>query len=162
MARKFGKGSEKGEMDFELNIASIIDCFTVLITYLLVSASFISLGVLDVTVAVPAMAQESAPNNEPPKLTVNIELATGEQLVVRTTGAETKDYPIPARNGAWDFEAMTGYLKELKGRYPAFDSAMVSADDRIEYKDVVKTVQAARETLPNVALGTDQIGQWAP
>jgi hypothetical protein len=39
---------------------------------------------------------------------------------------------------------------------------MVSADDKIEYKEVVKTVQATRATIPNVALGTDQIGQWAP
>ena len=161
MARHFGASSEKGEMDFELNLASIIDCFTVLITYLLVSASFISLGVLDVTVAVPAQSQETAATPPPPKLTVSIELATGDSLMVRTTGAETKDFAIPAKNGAWDFEAMGAYLADLKGRYPQLDSAMVSADDRVAYKEVVKTVEAARAQLPHIALGTDQIGQWA-
>ena len=51
-----GKRKHAGETDFELNLASIIDCFTVLITYLLVSASFISLGILDVSVPVMACA----------------------------------------------------------------------------------------------------------
>lgn len=162
MARRFSKSAEKGEMDFELNLASIIDCFTVLITYLLVSASFISLGVLDVTVAVPAQAQETTPNNDPPRLIVTIELATGDSLMLRTAGAEVKDYPIPAKNGTWDFVQMTTYLSELKTRFPKLDSAMVSADDKIQYKEIVKTVQATRATIPNVALGTDQIGQWAP
>src|ERR1700722_17864850 len=101
---RYSKGSHAGEMDFELNLASIIDCFTVLITYLLVSASFITLGVLDVTVAVPAMAQETAKNDEPPKLIVSIELGADQLLEIRTTGVETKNYRVPAKDGAWDFE----------------------------------------------------------
>lgn len=161
MARRFGKKSEKGELDFELNLASIIDCFTVLITYLLVSASFISLGVLDVTVAVPSQPQEQARQIEPPKLVVTIALGLNKDIEIRTEGAETKNYPVPAKAGNWDFDTMNTYITSMKERFPKLDSAMVTADDRVEYKEVVKTVESARGALPNIALGTDQIGQWS-
>ena len=54
--------------DFEINLAPIIDCFTVLITYLLVSASFLSLAVFDVEVAInqPTLKTENAPLTPPP------------------------------------------------------------------------------------------------
>ena len=44
MSANFGSSSD-GEV--ELNITPIIDCFTVLITFLLASASFISIGFFD-------------------------------------------------------------------------------------------------------------------
>ena len=37
--------------DFDLNLAPIIDCMTVLITFMLASASFLSIGILDAGVA---------------------------------------------------------------------------------------------------------------
>jgi biopolymer transport protein ExbD len=43
----FNKSQEQ-ETDFELNITPIVDCFTVLITFLLMSASAIALGVYQV------------------------------------------------------------------------------------------------------------------
>ena len=39
------------EQDFELNIASIIDCFVVLIAFILISTSFFSIGILDAEVS---------------------------------------------------------------------------------------------------------------
>ena len=48
--RRLSKTREDGEEEVELNLASIIDCFTVvLITYLLFTAAFISLAELDVS-----------------------------------------------------------------------------------------------------------------
>ena len=46
-----GNFEGSGGQDFELNLASLIDCFTVLITFLLASASFLSVGILDAGVA---------------------------------------------------------------------------------------------------------------
>jgi biopolymer transport protein ExbD len=37
--------------DADINLAPIIDCFTVLIAFMLVSASFLSIGVLDAGIA---------------------------------------------------------------------------------------------------------------
>mgnify|MGYP003351965824 CR=1 FL=1 len=44
-------GPLDGGQDFELNLASIIDCLTVIIAFLLLSSSFVSYGTLDTAVA---------------------------------------------------------------------------------------------------------------
>jgi biopolymer transport protein ExbD len=148
-------------MDFELNLASIIDCFTVLITYLLVSASFLAIGMLDVSVAAQGTPQNAPPPNEPPPLVVSLELAAAQTLKIHTSGAETQEYPLPPANGAYDLAGMTAQLKKFKEKYPKLDSAMVTADDAVEYREVVKTIEEARVSLANVALGTGDKGQWA-
>ncbi|MGZ3688895.1 MAG: ExbD/TolR family protein [Bdellovibrionota bacterium] len=144
-----GKGSSQ---DFELNLASIIDCFTVLITYLLVSASFISLGALDVSVAANTAVDE-IPQTPPLSLTVRLE--PGQALKILTDGPEHGSIVFPPRDGKWDLEGMTGKLKEFQSRFPALSAAMVTADNEISYRDLVHTVETVRKTFPQVGLGTE-------
>src|SRR5450759_4468663 len=57
-------GSSSGQ-EVELNITPIIDCFTVLITFLLASASFLSIGFFEVyTPGTTASAQTLEPDVE--------------------------------------------------------------------------------------------------
>jgi biopolymer transport protein ExbD len=146
------------EADFELNIASIIDCFTVLITYLLLSASFITLGIFDVTVAVPS-AVEATPPPIPPELTLTIGVHRNNDLKIETEGKETGSFTINNARGLQDLEALEKYLKQVKEKFPKLDSAMVTAEDTTEYKELVKTIETTRKTLPQVALSADLDGK---
>src|ERR1700722_16150519 len=96
------------EIDFELNIASVIDCFTVLIVYLLLSASFITLGVLDVQVAAATNdGQETIPDTAAAvKLTMTIGVQGNNDIKIKTEGTDSKTYNIPSKNGAKDFETL--------------------------------------------------------
>ncbi len=58
MKKGFLKHGEH-EQDFELNLASIIDCFVVLIAFILVSTSFFSIGIIDAEVAGASTTSES-------------------------------------------------------------------------------------------------------
>ena len=49
----------KNSLDFELNLAPIIDCFTVLIAFILISASFASINILDAGIAFKEVNLES-------------------------------------------------------------------------------------------------------
>src|SRR5690349_10579471 len=89
------------EQDLELNLASIIDCFTVLITYLLVSASFIALGSFDVAVAKPP--SDSIQQEEKPEVSLAIEMEPNRDLKLKLSGAERASFVIPAKDGFWDF-----------------------------------------------------------
>ena len=51
-------GSSSGQ-EVELNITPIIDCFTVLITFLLASASFLSIGFFEVVTPGPSVSAET-------------------------------------------------------------------------------------------------------
>jgi len=144
------KGRHECEQDFELNIASIIDCFTVLIAYMLVSASFISLTSMDVNVAVPVYSGETAVEST---TELTIDLDSHRNILLKVGGPETASFLIPSRNDQWDLASLTEKLASLKGRWPDMSSALLTAEHNVEYRDVVKVVETARTSFPSLALG---------
>src|SRR5437588_4073509 len=54
---RFGKRFTSGQ-DFDLNLAPIIDCLTVLIAFVLISASYLSVGILEAGVAASGATQQ--------------------------------------------------------------------------------------------------------
>src|SRR5882672_8122358 len=82
--------------EVELNLAPIIDCFTVLITYLLVTASFLSLAALDVGVSATGTGTPPPPaaDNTPPPMVMSLEaLANGDIKINVRGGVSGKEYP---------------------------------------------------------------------
>lgn len=145
------EGSGKsGSQDFELNLASIIDCLTVLITFLLASASFLSIGILDAGIAA---AGASVSDGAPPPINITVELAKDFGLAVKVSGKTTSNTTLPAKNGAWDYEALNQNLAALKKQWPEVSAATLSADNSVEYRHVVKSMEVVRKTLPAVLLG---------
>ena len=145
-----GAGGSSNSQDFELNLASIIDCLTVLITFLLASATFLSVGILDAGIA--AAGNQATPQSPPP-ITITVEMAKDQVLAVKWTGKQSGNKSIPLKDGKADFVAMTQVLAELKSKWPDVSAVILTADNAVEYRDVVKTMEALRKTLPVVALG---------
>lgn len=149
-------GSESGgsrgaqSQDFELNLASIIDCLTVLIAFILASASFLSIGILDAGVAA---AGTTATDSTPPPITITVELDQWQKITLKVTGKSTSTTPIAARNGAWDYESLTQSLASLKQKWPSANAAILTAENDVEYRNVVKSMEVIRKTLPVVLLG---------
>ena len=136
--------------DLELNLASIIDCFTVLITYLLVSASFIALGTFDVDVARPPGPEAAS---EVPEVTLTIEMEQNRDLHLKLGGKERANIVIPAKDGFWDFDALTEKLEGFKTKWPSLKAALLAADSAMQYKEVVKTIEITKKSIPSVTLG---------
>jgi biopolymer transport protein ExbD len=136
--------------DFELNLASIIDCFTVLIAFMLASAAFVSIGILDAGVA--AAGAEAKPGT-PPAVNVTIELGADHKLTVKLSGKATSNQSFAAEAGKWNYAAMTQALASTKSRFSDVAAVTLTADNATEYRDVVKTMEEIRKTIPVVLLG---------
>jgi biopolymer transport protein ExbD len=144
----------EGGQDFDLNLAPIIDCFTVLITYLLVSASFISLTALDVGVAAQGQADPSAAPITPP-YNLMIELAPNHTVNFKLTGGPRNvdlTLPVPATGGQWNLEKVARQAQSLISTYPDLKEGTLSADPSILYKDVVHIVELLKKTFGKVYL----------
>lgn len=145
--------------DFELNLASIIDCFTVLIAFMLVTASFLSIGILDAGVA--ASAPATGQTTEPPPIQISLELNRDHSITIKTTGKESRTHTLAAPKLAsaaaspagWDYDALTASLADLHKRWPTVGAVTLQAENFIEYRDVVKTMEITKRTLPVVLLG---------
>ena len=114
-------GGGGGEGDVELNIAPIVDCFTVLIAYMLVSMSYIQLSIFDAGVAASPPA-DSAPA-EPPHpdakipLSFSVEVAETNQIELKLTGGKpevNEAISIQAVNGVPNTDELSLKVKALK------------------------------------------------
>jgi len=143
-----GKGQQS--QDFELNITSIIDTFTVLITFMLASASFLSIGLLDAGITAGG---ESASAAQPPSVNVEISLAKDQGIIVKLTGKVTQTLTVPAKDGKWDFDGLSHNLAGVKSRFTDVTSATLVAENTIEYKEIIRAMEMTRKTLPYVLLG---------
>src|SRR5690606_3590381 len=131
-------------------LAPIIDCFTVLITYMLVSASFITLDTLDVQVAAsapPAPPSEVAPP-PPTEIPTSISARIDDIGVVtfKVSGAEEATYDTP-------LESMDSSIAEIRGRWPAVAEINVKAEPGVQYKQIVRAVELLKKSFTKVYLG---------
>jgi hypothetical protein len=147
------QGHAKGSQDFELNLAPVIDCFTVLITYLLVTASFISLAVLDAGVAArtPIAASEAAilPFN------VEIVLCDNGDVAFRITGAPIPNPPLPVRprgDKKWDMVGTARKMENLMRQFARLQEVTISAEPTVPYRELVRSVEVLRKFVPKVYL----------
>ena len=153
--------SEGGDgQDFDLNIAPIIDCFTVLIAYLLVTASFLSLTVFDVGVAVSGEAVTPAEMPKDPPLSLAIQLDGEKKILIRVTGGASnlnQKIPIDSVSSAFNIQNMETQLKELHEKWPDLSDASLSADATVTYKDVVKVIETVKPLFPKIYLSGEKV-----
>lgn len=141
--------NDSGEgQDFELNLAPIIDCFTVLITYMLVSASFISIDMLEVSVAASTPPSETTPPPPTdPTTSVSAMLMGDGRVLFEITG---KDQPT-------HLEALSGDIimrgEEIRKRWPTVKEINVKAEPGVQYKQIIKTVEDLKKPFVKVFLG---------
>lgn len=147
-SKKRGQGSP----DFEINIAPIIDCFVVLIAFLLISSSYLAIGILDAGVQAGSVTPETT--NAPAPVSVVVSLETNGRLAVKLSGARNEKLEVPAgADGRWDWSRLTSRLTEIKHQWPAVDGLVLTANPDTEYRDVVLGMEVVRKTIPNVLLG---------
>ncbi len=159
----------------ELNIVPYLDIMINLIMFLLViQATLVSLGMIDVTapsysVAGPSANQEN--QGDQLRLTVGVS-AEGFYIAAKggvlpgeentptelTADGVTRSPPtIPKRpDGTFDFPGLARKLRTIKTAFPGATSVYVAADDNTPYEIIVKTLDATREDaqgllFPNVA-----------
>ncbi len=135
--------SRGGSLDFDLNLAPIIDCFVVLITFMLASASFISISLFDAGFT-PA---EAVGDPNPPPITVSLDLKKNGSLQVVTKGS------LNSTNTFANPDEASEALRQLKEKYPGVESVTVTADPEVEYEAIVKAMEKTRKHMPAMVLG---------
>lgn len=146
-----------GGQDFDLNLAPIIDCFTVLITYMLVSASFLSIGVLEVGVAASGNGDAKALVATEALPTLIIEVKKGNILGLKLTGGaknvKEERMTSAVRGNQFDTSALAVFLDKSKRDFPALNEAVVQVDKGVEYRDLIKVVELLKKGIAKVYLG---------
>ena len=138
MSISMESSGKAGSQDFDLNLAPIIDCLTVLIAFMLASTAFLSIGILDAGVAAAGAVPASS---TPPAVTLSVELGKDKDLIVRISGKATSTTPIAHQGEDWNLPELSRKLASLKTQWPDLSVITLSAADRVKYEDVVKTME---------------------
>ncbi|MET0533706.1 MAG: biopolymer transporter ExbD [Steroidobacter sp.] len=139
----------------ELMLVPMIDIFTVLVTFLLMTAVFSRITILQLDL--PSADSAGAPS--PPEFRL--------EVIVRESGFEltngdTLIAAVPKVNGEYDYKMLTDLALQLKREYPDVDDASVLLERQVKYDYLIQVMDAIRsvqqdgsklELFTNVAVG---------
>jgi len=142
----------------ELLLVPMIDIFTVLVTFLLMTAVFSRIAILELDLPSSESAGTTAPafRLEVIVRKEGLELTNGRQAI----GA------IPNVNGEYDLSTLSRMAVSLKRDYPDANSASVLLEPEIPYDDLIQVMDAIRSAeVPAAELdvgGSTDSGAAAP
>jgi biopolymer transport protein ExbD len=134
----------------ELQLVSMIDIFTVLVTFLLMTAIFSRTVVLDLK-----LPSNNASFPELPK-GLNLE------VIVRSNELEIADRgtgplrTLPNTERGYDLDGLTEYLQFVKSRYPDKTEATILLEPQTPYNTLVQVMDRTRVAEVNAGLSTVQ------
>ena len=156
----------RSEEDTDINMVPIMNMFLVLIPFLLMSASFFQLRVINTSV--PVLANSAASENETPETNIKITAV----LEVKKTGVDLSaisdevspeelnkmgSYFKLERDGRYPIEQMVLSLKTIKDKFPKSDTLILIPEETVKYDTIILVMDATRHInkellFPNVVL----------
>lgn len=139
MARRRWRKKEPLETDIMelLNLTPMMDVFTVLVVFLLITAVFTSITVMELSVPTTAGAAASNKTNFAIEVIVRkagLEIANGSSV----------EAVIPKKDAKYDLEKLSEMLRALKAQYPGKEDATVLMEPKIEYDHLIQVMDAVR------------------
>lgn len=141
-----GKGGKKS-VDTAVNLVPFIDLLCSLIAFLMMTAVWTQIGKLQV-------AQQGGPTQDQPpdqKPTLQLNLTLTERGYLLSAGASAIE--VPKKDAAYDLKGLMEKFKLVKADNPEQRTITVSAEDAVEYQDLVRVVDLCIEAqLPDVSV----------
>ena len=140
MIRSRRRGRRRDIETAELNITAFMNLMVILVPFLLITAVFSRLAILELNL--PGSSNEPA---DPQELTFQLEVIVREKQIVvgdRTVGP-LGIYPN-SDSGGYDFDALSNKLSELKKKYPEKTDASILLDPDIPYDTLVQVMDRVR------------------
>ena len=132
-----------------LEVTTFLNLMVVLVPFLLISAVFSRVTIMELTV--PTSAGGSASN------TPNFAI----EVIVRKAGLEiangfSVEAAIPKKDDQYDMEMLTEMLMRLKAKFPEKEDATVLMEPEIEYDYLIQIMDAVRGAEVQVE-GSDEV-----
>ena len=134
----------------ELNITAFMNLMVVLVPFLLMTAVFSHITVLDLNLPPPDAADTKQPKQPPYELRVTIR----KNMLVLSDNRIGLIRRIPTRGKEHDFARLKETLKQVKARLPDHTNITILAEQRTRYEDLISAMDNARSYRAQVD------GQW--
>ncbi len=120
----------------ELDITTFLNLMVVLVPFLLITAVFSRITIIELDI--PSGA---AGNNDKPKVSVEVIMRENRLELGNGVGVIAK---LPNVDGKHDIAKLSGFLQKIKGNYPDKTDATILIEPDIAYDQMVRVMDAVR------------------
>lgn len=134
MAHIEEKGSSRNS-NVDVNIVPFIDLMCVCIIFLLVTAVWTQVSMIQIGSSVYSKRTDASPDVPPPRPEVAFRLDVVSSGYVVKIGK--KQLSIPKLNGAYDDKRLVAELQAIKKEYPEKKDAVITVVEELTYDDLI-------------------------
>ena len=127
----------------ELNITAFMNLMVVLVPFLLMTAVFSQLSIIELNL--PSLGDAKKDKKDKPSFNLQITIRKNALVVSDDKGGLIKR--IPKIKSGHNYRLLTSTLKQVKARFPDKTNATVLAEQNTEYDSLVQTMDATRMYL---------------
>lgn len=147
----------------ELNITAFLNLMVILVPFLLITAVFSRMTILELNIPPDSLTQQQ-PEDQKKEFQLVVTIRTDRLEVGDSNGGMIR--ALDMRDGEYDYAGLSELLLQIKGRFPDKQNANILSEPRIPYDILVQvmdkvrvteTVQAGSvvraELFPDIAIG---------
>ena len=141
----------------ELNITTFLNLMVVLVPFLLITAVFSRITILELSLPTGAGSND----NQKQQLTIEVivrqkglEIGNGKQVLARFPLLKESDIKLSIDDEGevdtsklYDLKLLSDFLVKIKGKYPDKTDATVLMEPNIEYRVLIRIMDAVRSTF---------------
>lgn len=132
-------GGRGRNSNVELNLVPFIDLMSVLITFLLITAVWTQVSMIQIGSSLYGKKSENDPNPIPPPLAeIVLKVDVKPNGYAVTVGKDM--ISLPMKDGAFDEAGLLAQLQRVKQLYPEKVDAVVAMEDTLPYNELIKTM----------------------
>lgn len=133
-----GKGRGRAT-NVELNLVPFIDLMSVLITFLLITAVWTQVSMIQIGSSLYGKKSDSQPNPEPPPLAeIVLKVDVKPAGYVLTVGKQM--ISLPKNGEEYDDAGLIAQLQRVKQLYPEKVDAVVAVEDALPYNQLIRAM----------------------
>lgn len=161
MSRRIGRRARSPE-NVELDITAFMNLMVILVPFLLITAVFTHLTVLDINLPTSAESNNDSPNKK--SFEINVIMGVKNFVVSDNQNRVIKNIPTYTTGG--HFKILNNVLKQIKVRYPEKTNITILSQQNSSYESLIQTMDSVRvfnaiengelvqvELFPNISIG---------
>jgi len=160
MRKRISRGRHKEQE--EMNITAFMNLMVVLVPFLLITAVFTHLSIIELHL--PSLGSNSPEHKNKPSFNLQITIRNNSLLLSDTSGGLIRK--IDKTDKGFNFELLNSTLQQVKARFPDKTNATILAEPKTEYETLVHVMDAVRmyttvvdgkvvqaELFPDISIG---------
>jgi biopolymer transport protein ExbD len=134
----------------DLNITAFMNLMVVLVPFLLMTAVFSHITILDLNLPPPGARDSEQPKKPPYELRLTIR----QNILVISDNRMGLIQRIPKKDGEHQYARLKEFLKQVKARLPDHTNITILAEQETRYDDLIRAMDSSRSFRAQVD------GEW--